>query len=475
MMSGDSRTAQVSGSGTSVEPGGAVSAPSGRDADDAGSLGSEGSERSRGAPYAWVAVGEQERLAYRVLAGAGLTIVDPLRYGVTLDAIAAAPGQQQFLSAMAAGFCLMMYDQRGSGGSARAGASSSWEERADDLWRVADDAGVERAVLYGVADAGHTVAHAALRQPERALGLIFNFVPLSFAASSAREGVARERVEPWFGAAGASRWSALSMMEDFGIAASDATESINAWGATAQPGVLAQTQRLIASSELRSVLPRLAQPALVIEPQRRAMFLGWGESLAALLPNGRVARPARGIEMLGTIHAFLALLTADYGRRASQLSPALSRAVTRGEQSMRETRRIAVAVDDDVAAARAVELACRLGETQRAEIALIHVVHVPYALPLDQPPRDEVRRGERALSLGDAIVQRHGLPPPQRRLVRGRSVAGSILMTAEALGSDLIVIADRGATHRSGAGRSEVVDELLRRAPGKVVVDRARQ
>ncbi|HYM14226.1 MAG TPA: alpha/beta fold hydrolase [Dehalococcoidia bacterium] len=422
---------------------------------------------------AWATVDNKNRVAYTTLPGPGLAIIDPLSYGVTLDGIDAAVGQAQFLSAMASGSYLVAYDQRGFGDSAAADAPDSWEQLADDLWRVADAAGVERAVLYGVANAGYTVVHAALRQPDRVLGMIFNFVPPTFAASSATEGVPPERTRYWFDVTeGAPKGHPLAMMEDFGIGIGDAVELIKAWETTASERALLQTGRLIADADIRQILPLLLQPALAIEPQRRAMFHGWGEGISSLLPNARVVRPARGIETLGAIHGFLSVLAVDLGRGASQLSPSLSQALVSSEQSMREMRRIAVAVDDDVASARAVELACRLGEAQRSEIALIHVVPVPYALSLGNPPSDLVKRGERALSLGDAIVQRHGLPPAKRRLVRGRTIAASILATAEELGSNLIVVANKGTADGTSSS-SEVVGELLRRAPGKVVVDRA--
>lgn len=261
-------------------------------------------------------------------------------------------------------------------------------------------------------------------------------------------------------------------MEDFGIALTDADELVKSWDATTSAATIDHLQRLIASADVGPLLARLPQPALVIEPARHPLFQGWGDSLAGLLPNARVARPARGIQALGTIHGFLSMLSLDLGRHASQLSPTLSRALLSGERAMRDVRRIAVAVDDDVISARAVELACRLGEAQRAEIALIHVVQVPYTLPLDQPPRERIRQGERALSLGAAIVERHGLPPVKRRLVPGRSIAGSILSATEELHADLIVLANRGKSDRSAAG-SDVIDELVRRAPGKIIIDRA--
>ncbi|HYM14141.1 MAG TPA: universal stress protein [Dehalococcoidia bacterium] len=423
-------------------------------------------------PRAFAEARDGGRLAYAAQPGAGLAIIDPLSYGVTLDGIEAAPGQGQFLHAMAAGSYLVTYDQRGAGASAAAGPPASWEERGDDLWRVADAAGVERAVLYGVADAGHTVVHAAIQQPDRVLAIIFNFVPPSFSAATPVEGVLAERAQGWFGGDGEPRRDAVAMMQAFGIAESDAAHLIDAWQATVTSASLEATRRLLASADIRPLLPRLTQPTLVLEPQRTTMFRGWGTGIAALLPDARLARPARGIEALGTIHGFLSLLEVELGRRASELSPALGRALLSSEQSMRELHRIAVAVDDDVTSARAVELACRLGEAQRSEIALIHVVPVPYALSLGNPPSDLVKRGERALSLGDAIVQRHGLPPAKRRLVRGRTIAASILATAEELGSNLIVVANKGTADGTSSS-SEVVGELLRRAPGKVVVDRA--
>lgn len=195
-----------------------------------------------------------------------------------------------------------------------------------------------------------------------------------------------------------------------------------------------------------------------------------GDALAVLLPRARVVYPSRGIETIGAIHAFLAVLTSGIGRQASRLSPELSATVESSEQSVGQLRHIVVAVDDDVVSGRAVELACRLGEAQKAEIVLIHVIEVPYALPLDQPPEEATRRGERALGLGKAIVDRHPLASCKSRLVMGRSVAGAVVQTAEEEAADLIVVSDSdGGRHGTGSG--PVVSEVLRRAPGKVLVN----
>jgi pimeloyl-ACP methyl ester carboxylesterase/nucleotide-binding universal stress UspA family protein len=418
---------------------------------------------------------DEPSLAWQRRAGQGLSVLDPLSYGVTIDGIAAAFGQEAFLDAMGSGFDLVTYDQRGSGQSAGAGASTDWEELGADLWRVADAAGVERAVLYGVADGGYTIAHAAALHPERVLGMIFNFVPPRFVADDpSAAGLPRELVARWFGQpADGTAGNPCQMLEDLGIDEGDARALAEEWQSSSSPEAARRRRDLITRADIRTLLPAIARPALVMQPRRRDLFLGWGDAMAALLPNARVVHPSRGIEAVGAVHAFLAVLTSDIGREASKLSPELSATVESSEQSVGELRRIAVAVDDDVLSGRAVELACRLGEAQRAEIVLIHVIEVPYTLPLDQPPDEAMRRGERALELGKAIVDRHRPASCKSRLVMGRSVAGAIVRTAEEEEADLILVSDSDGG-RTGTGSSPVVSEVLRRAPGKVLVNSGR-
>src|SRR5207248_9333072 len=141
---------------------------------------------------------DRPSLGWQRRAGQGLAILSPLSFGVTNDGLSHAPGQSAFLDALASGFDLLTYDQRGSGQSSDAGAALDWEQLGADRWRVADAAGIERAVLYGVADAGYTITHAAALQPGRVLGMIFNLVNPKFAPDAAhpREG-SLDRTTPW--------------------------------------------------------------------------------------------------------------------------------------------------------------------------------------------------------------------------------------------------------------------------------------
>jgi pimeloyl-ACP methyl ester carboxylesterase/nucleotide-binding universal stress UspA family protein len=421
---------------------------------------------------------EPPSLAWQSRAGRGLAILHPLSYGITNAGLVAAPGQTAFLDALASGFNLITFDQRGSGSSAGAGASTDWEEMGADLWRVADAAGVERAVLYGVADTGYTIAHAAALRPERVLGLVFNFVPPKFVADEpSAAGLPRELMSRWFEPAGTDEGAAddpWQLLDAFGVDEGDARALAERWSATSSPPAVSRRRDLISRADVRALLPTLDHPALVMQPKHRAIFRGWGDAMAALLPQARVVYPSRGIEAIGAIHAFLAVLTSDIGRQASRLSPELSATVESSEQSVGALQRIVVAVDDDVASGRAVELACRLGEAQKAAIILVHVVEVPYRLPLDQPPEEAVRRAERALELGRAIVERHRSASCTSRLVTGRVIATSIVRAAAEESADLIVVSDSESGERRN-GSSPVVAEVLRRAPGKVLVNSGRR
>ena len=64
------------------------------------------------------------------------------------------------------GYRTIAYDARGHGSSDPA-ATYSYSELADDLERVLDDHGIERAVLAGASMGAHTIIRFALDQPDR--------------------------------------------------------------------------------------------------------------------------------------------------------------------------------------------------------------------------------------------------------------------------------------------------------------------
>ena len=72
------------------------------------------------------------------------------------------------------GHRVIAYDARGHGRSDPAPSADAYryEDLRDDLVRVMDERGIERAVLAGASMGGHTILRLALEAPERAAGLV---------------------------------------------------------------------------------------------------------------------------------------------------------------------------------------------------------------------------------------------------------------------------------------------------------------
>lgn len=174
---------------------------------------------------------------------------------------------------------------------------------------------------------------------------------------------------------------------------------------------------------------------------------------------------------IGLALLFIILMVSLF-RWMFNVPPQLPYAVVKARQSVSALHRILVPTTAQLASERAVELACRLGETQKAEIILAYVVEVPFTLPLHAAMSNEQTRGQAALRTAQFIVEQHGLPA-RTRLIPDRYTWGGILQLAKSERVDAIVMnvgAERpGLT--DGIGRT--TQEILKRAECEVILDRA--
>jgi len=154
-----------------------------------------------------------------------------------------------------------------------------------------------------------------------------------------------------------------------------------------------------------------------------------------------------------------------------KVPPQLPYAVVKARQSVSALQRILVPVGDRLASDRAVELACRLGEAQKAEIILVYVIEVPFTLSLNAPMAAEQAKGEEILNTAGAIVEQHGLPV-QMKVIPDRNEWGGILRMSREEAVDAIVM--NVGTERAGVmeGVGRAANELLKRAECEVVLDK---
>jgi nucleotide-binding universal stress UspA family protein len=182
---------------------------------------------------------------------------------------------------------------------------------------------------------------------------------------------------------------------------------------------------------------------------------------------------------IGLASLFLILMITLF-RWMFRVPPQLPYAVVKARQSVSALHRILVPLSrgeprgasQDGASERVVELACRLGEAQKAEIVLAYVLEVPFTLSLSTPMPDEEARGQEALRTAQFIVQQHGLPVTTQ-LIPHRYHWGGILRLAQEEMVDAIIMGVGGGRPGPAEGMSRTVQEVLKRADCEVILDRA--
>jgi nucleotide-binding universal stress UspA family protein len=152
--------------------------------------------------------------------------------------------------------------------------------------------------------------------------------------------------------------------------------------------------------------------------------------------------------------------------------PQVPREVAAVRRSVAAMQRILVPVSGKIASERAVELACRLGEAQKAEIVLAYIIEVPFTLSLDASVPAEEARGQEALRTARFIVEQHGLPV-RTKIVPHRYAWGGILHIAKEEMVDAIVMGI-GLRRQQAAGEiGRTAQEILRHAECEVIVAKA--
>jgi len=151
----------------------------------------------------------------------------------------------------------------------------------------------------------------------------------------------------------------------------------------------------------------------------------------------------------------------------AQVQPATAKA----HYAVGALKRILVPTSGVTYAEKAIELACRLGAEQKAEIVLTYVLEIPRTLPLNAPIPEAERIGDEALNRGKEIVELHKLTPVLR-LERAREAGEGIVKVAKDNEVDVIVLGMRPTWHGGQNIWGRTTDILLRKAPCEVIFDK---
>ncbi len=151
--------------------------------------------------------------------------------------------------------------------------------------------------------------------------------------------------------------------------------------------------------------------------------------------------------------------------------PAVSLATAKAAIAVSALKKIIVPTNGSTYSEKAVELACRLGREQKAEIIITFIIEVPFTLPLNADMGKTEHLANETLKRAVEIVRHHHLPVTAK-IERARKAADGLIRLVKEFEADLIVIGIRplrGITEKIMGRTSETV---LRHAPCEVILDR---
>jgi len=226
-------------------------------------------------------------IAYRVKGGGLFDVVLVPGLTTNLDALVEEAGETEELDALAKFARCIVFDKRGTGVSDRVAGAPSLEERMDDVRAVMDATRSSRAAIYGRGgDGGAMSVLFAATYPERTVALILtNPRPRFTRAADFPWGPTRdeydretERLVRIWGSLEQARWLA----EKADLPRNEATLTVLArrMRLAASPGAYKALRTMNAEIDVRSVLPSVRVPTLLVyAPDRLEVARHVGERL----------------------------------------------------------------------------------------------------------------------------------------------------------------------------------------------------
>ena len=232
-------------------------------------------------------------IAYQVVGDGDLDIVAVPGLISHLDLWWEDPVSARFFGRLASLGRLIMFDKRDIGLSDRADGPSSLEQRMDDVQAVMRAAGSRRATLFGHSEGGPMSLLFAATYPERVTSLILAAASARWASAPGYPcGQQTARLMGALQDLAAHRWGQGDSIEWYApsIAAADpARRAFARWERMAvSPSAMLRMLDMIYAIDVRSALPAIGVPALIIQRRDdRITPVCHGRYLAAHLADAR--------------------------------------------------------------------------------------------------------------------------------------------------------------------------------------------
>jgi pimeloyl-ACP methyl ester carboxylesterase/class 3 adenylate cyclase len=248
----------------------------------------------RGAPETRYTKSGHVHVAYQVLGNGPPDLVFVHGAASNLDSAWEEPSVAAFFRHLASFSRLICFDKRGTGLSDRVDRVPTLEDRMDDVRVVMDAVGSDTAALVGVSEGGAIAALFAATYPDRASAVIvIGSGATGWQPEAERQRVIDAYIEQSWGTGLSVGTMAPSVAND---------ERIVEWFArwerqSASPSAVVALLRMNAEFDIRSILPTISSPTLVLHRTGDLIYtLEQGRFLAEHIPGARL------VELPGTDH-----------------------------------------------------------------------------------------------------------------------------------------------------------------------------
>ncbi len=244
---------------------------------------------------------EGVHIAFQVIGSGPPDIVFLPGFVTHVERMWSEPCARAFLTALSRIGRLIIFDRRGMGLSDRIGATPAVEATAKDIGAVMTAVGSRKAVLIGSSEGGPGCVYFAATSPERVQGLILcGCLAKGSRASDYPFALTTAQFETWLRQL-IGQWGGPAGIEVFAPSLARNRPAESWWAgllrSASSPGAVKGVLEAMRDMDVRSLLPRIAVPTLVLHRTGdRAVRIEAGRHLAASISK------ARFVELPGDDH-----------------------------------------------------------------------------------------------------------------------------------------------------------------------------
>ncbi len=112
-----------------------------------------------------------------------------------------------------------------------------------------------------------------------------------------------------------------------------------------------------------------------------------------------------------------------------------------------------------------VQMACEMAKLHKASITAIHIIEVPFSIPLEAPLPNRLESATQVLQIAEAIAREEEVQISME-ILRARNVGEAILDLAQLRGFDLLILESSLSSGQGGVGH--LITEILPQSPCSV-------